>query len=169
MKIEKGILDALNAQIHREYYSAYLYLSMSHYCYENGLPGFGNWLNLQKMEDCVHAEMLAKHILERSGRVQLATIEAPPRQWENVQELFEAVLEHERLMTMSIQDLATLASAQKDFAVQSLLKRFIDAQVEEESMVENILHQMRYAQIDTPSIFLLDRELAQRTQFDMKG
>lgn len=169
MKIEKNVLDALNAQINREYYSAYLYLSMTFYAHGIGLPGFANWLNLQKMEECSHAETLIKHVLERGGKIQLDAIEIPPDDWESIVTLFESVLEHERSMTAAIHNLATLATVQKDFPVQSLMKWFIDEQVEEEAAVEGILSQLNYAKENTSAIFMMDREMAQRTQFEIKG
>lgn len=169
MKIEKNVLEALNQQINREYYSAYLYLSMSFYCHGIGLQGFAHWLDVQKLEECSHAETLSQHILERGGKITLDTIEIPPNSWENIVELFEAVLEHERSMTAAIHNLITTAQVQNDFPVQSLLKWFVDEQVEEESSVENILNQLNYVKDNTSAIFMLDREMAQRSRFEIKG
>lgn len=169
MKIEKNVLDALNAQINREYYSAYLYLSMSFYCHDVGLQGFAHWLNIQKLEECGHADLLIHHIQERGGKIELSAIEIPPNTWENIVELFKSVLEHERSMTAAVHNLVTTAQVQNDFPVQSLLKWFVDEQVEEESEAENILNQLNYVKENTSAIFILDRELAKRTKFEMNG
>ncbi|HPO50841.1 MAG TPA: ferritin-like domain-containing protein, partial [Spirochaetota bacterium] len=40
MKINEKISDAINKQINKELYSAYLYLSMATYFEANTLPGF---------------------------------------------------------------------------------------------------------------------------------
>ena len=45
--IRDKIRDILNEQINKEFYSAYLYLSMSAYFSEIGLYGFSNWCKIQ--------------------------------------------------------------------------------------------------------------------------
>ncbi|MDO4570159.1 MAG: ferritin [Planctomycetia bacterium] len=164
MIIEKRVLEALNRQINREFYSSYLYLSMSFYCTGEGLPGFAKWLLVQHDEERQHAGMLTRHILQRGERVALDAVEIPPNRWENIIDLFESALEHERSITASICNLTVLATEQRDFPVQSLMKWFIDEQMEEEASVEEILNQLRFVKENTSAIFIIDRELAHRTQ-----
>jgi ferritin len=45
--ISKKMQDALNDQVAAEFYSAYLYLSMSAYLESINLPGFANWMRVQ--------------------------------------------------------------------------------------------------------------------------
>ena len=66
-KLEK----ALNAQINAEFWSAYLYLSMSTYCAAEGYAGFANWYNVQFKEEQDHAMIFIKYILSRGGKVTL--------------------------------------------------------------------------------------------------
>ena len=40
--LKPKVLEAINNQINAEYYSAFLYLSMSAYFQDKGLPGFAN-------------------------------------------------------------------------------------------------------------------------------
>jgi len=46
--LKKKMEGALNEQINRELYSAYLYLSMSAYSEHIGLSGFANWFMIDK-------------------------------------------------------------------------------------------------------------------------
>jgi len=50
-KVEK----ALNEQIRWEFYSSYLYLSMSAWYESIGLRGFASWERVQAQEECDHA------------------------------------------------------------------------------------------------------------------
>ena len=49
--INKKVEDILNAQINKEFYSAYLYLAMSAYFDEIGLKGFSHWTKVQAKEE----------------------------------------------------------------------------------------------------------------------
>ena len=52
--INKKVEDILNAQINKEFYSAYLYLAMSAYFDEIGLKGFSHWTKVQAREEVDH-------------------------------------------------------------------------------------------------------------------
>ena len=52
--LSERINSALNTQINKEFYSAYLYLSMAHYFLETGLSGFGHWCKKQAEEEINH-------------------------------------------------------------------------------------------------------------------
>ncbi|MBQ5362188.1 MAG: ferritin, partial [Clostridia bacterium] len=47
--------ELLNAQINKEFYSAYLYLDFSNYFKAAGLDGFANWYMVQAQEERDHA------------------------------------------------------------------------------------------------------------------
>ena len=46
----------LNKQLNKEFFSAYLYMSMSAYFQSVDLLGFANWMNIQAKEEMLHAE-----------------------------------------------------------------------------------------------------------------
>lgn len=46
MNISKKMGDAINTQVNRELFSAYLYLQMAAYFAERNLNGFAHWLKL---------------------------------------------------------------------------------------------------------------------------
>lgn len=39
--LDKKVVELLNQQVNKEFYSAYLYLDFSGLCYDQGLDGFG--------------------------------------------------------------------------------------------------------------------------------
>ena len=64
-KMEK----ALNAQINAEFWSAYLYLSMSVDFSAKGMKGIANWFAVQYQEEQAHAQIFMNYILSRGGKV----------------------------------------------------------------------------------------------------
>lgn len=161
--IDQSINDALNKQINEEFYSAYLYLAMSAYCEEIGLSGFANWMHMQYQEELAHAEKLYQYVNDRDGRVTLQRIEAPPVKWESPLALFEAALGHEETITQQINQLTALALDKADHATHVFLQWFINEQVEEEKTARDIIQDLKRVANSADGIFIIDRELAQRT------
>ena len=69
--IGKKIEDALNEQVNREMYSAYLYMSMSAHFTNKGLKGFANWFMVQYHEEMLHAMKIYEYINLQGGRALL--------------------------------------------------------------------------------------------------
>ena len=154
---------ALNAQINAEMWSAYLYLSMAAYCHDAGFTGMANWFQVQFKEEQDHAQILFNHVVSRGGRVKLAPIEAVETEWASVLAVFENTLQHEKKVTMLINELYTIAIEEKDYASQSMLKWFIDEQVEEEEGVQDILNHLRMVKDNGYGLYMIDKELGART------
>ena len=156
------IQAALNDQLNAELYSSYLYLSMSAYFEDRGLPGFAKWMKAQSQEENVHGMKIYDHINERGGKVLLKAIDAPPTEWDSPLAVREATLAHEQKVTGLINGLVDLAMEERDHATYNFLQWFVDEQVEEEDSVGGVLNQLRLAGEQGNALFMLDRELGQR-------
>jgi len=161
--ISKKIEEALNAQINAEFWSAYLYLSMSANFAVKGNPGFANWFNIQFKEEQDHAQIFIKYLLSRGGKVVLSPIEAVKTEWESPLDAYKDTLEHEKKVTSMINNLYALASAENDYATQSMLKWFIDEQVEEEETAQGLIDSLTMIKDNGFGIYMLDKELSART------
>ena len=76
--LSERMQSAINAQINAEWYSEYLYYSMSAYFEAENLSGFGNWMRVQAMEEVTHGMNFFDYVKERGGRISLGAIDAPP-------------------------------------------------------------------------------------------
>ena len=103
-KIEK----ALNEQFNAELYSGYLYLSMSAYLEEIGLPGFANLEKCNAEEELEHAMKFYDYIIRRGGRVTLEAIKKPQTEWENPVKVLEHVVSHEEDVTALINNIVKI-------------------------------------------------------------
>ena len=160
--IGKKMESALNGQLNAEFYSSYLYLSMSAYFDSTDLPGFANWMRIQDQEERFHAMKFFVYIIDRGGKVSLLTIEAPPGKWDSPLAAFEATLEHEQKVTGLINDLVYLARDEKDNASEIFLQWFVNEQVEEEDSASTIIGQLKLIKDSPQALFLLDQQLGQR-------
>jgi ferritin len=160
--MQSRLVQAINEQIQAEFESAYIYLAMSAWCAERNLPGMAHWMRMQWQEETMHATKLYDFLLSRGDSAQLLSIKEPRRTYASAIELFEAVRQHEQYITGRINDLYDLALEERDRPLQIVLQWYISEQVEEEAQVAEIVERLRLVGTDGPSIYLLDRELAQR-------
>jgi len=158
----KKIEDAINAQINAEMWSAYLYLSMATQCHELGYSGMANWFEIQFKEEQDHAQIFYKYIISRGGRVVLKPIDKVQTKWKSALAMFEDTLKHEKVVTALINDLFALATKEKDYATQSMLKWFIDEQVEEEENARDLIDSLKMIDGNGYGLYMLDKELAAR-------
>lgn len=164
--IKEKMLKALNEQINAEQYSSLLYLSMSAYFSNMGLPGFANWMYIQFQEEMTHANKFFKYVIERGGKVELKSIAQMPVDFNGVIDVFEKTQLHEQHVTSLINNFVDVAIEERDHACQSFLKWFVDEQVEEEANVQEILDTLKLINGQGNGIFMLDREMRQRVFVD---
>ena len=129
--LSKKMEAEFNAQINKEMYSAYLYLSMSTYCAGVGCCGYASWLKAQANEDMEHAMKMYDYVLERGGEVVLEAIEKPQAAWSSIIDVCENVLKHEQYVTSCINHLMEVAIEEKDYAANSFLTWYVNEQIEE--------------------------------------
>ena len=77
--------------------------------------------------------------------------------------VFVATKKKKKKVTSLINNLFALSTAENDYATQSMLKWFIDEQVEEEENAQNIIDNFRMIQGNGYGLYMLDKELAART------
>ena len=160
--IKTEISTALNEQINREMYSAYLYMSMSAYANKIGLKGFANWFMVQYHEEMFHAMKIYEYIQRQGEDVKLESLATPPSTFESPLDMFTQTLTHEQYITQSINDLIDLAISMKDHSTHIFLQWYATEQVEEEASADQVLQQLKLMQDAPGGLFMMDRELAQR-------
>jgi ferritin len=155
--------QALNEQIHAEFFSFYLYLSVSAYFKTIHLDGFANWMNVQAQEEYSHAMKLFDFLIERGGQVKLLPLDAPQHEWSSPSSAVEAVLNHELYITERINDLVNISSKEMDHATSVVLHWYVAEQVEEVATADTLMNQVKMVEDSNHGLLMLDRELATRT------
>lgn len=160
--INEKVGNILNEQINKEFYSSYLYLSMSAYFSDMGLLGFANWMRVQAQEEVCHGMLIYDFLIDRNYKVVLTKIETPPNTWENPLHVMEESLKHEVFVTGLINNIVTVAEEVKDRATMSYMNWFVDEQVEEESNAQDIISKLKLIGDDKSALYLLDKDLSAR-------
>ncbi len=163
MSLSPDIQQALNEQINLELVSAYTYLSMVAYLESQSMNGFAHWMRLQHEEENGHAMKFFEYIQDRGGRVTLEAIAKPIHDFSSPLDAFEQSLAHEKKVTASIHNLYELAQSKRDYATVSLLKWFIDEQVEEEKNASEMVDRLKLAGDNSNALLLLDSQAGERT------
>ena len=160
--ISDRLVAAINDQINAELWSAYLYLSMSLDAEAKGLKGVANWFYVQWLEEQDHARILMNYLNSRDAKVTLKPIEAVQTEWGTILEMFNKTLEHEKVVTSLINNLAAIAAEDRDFASSNMLVWFINEQVEEEESAREMIFAVESVEGNKYGMYQLDKELATR-------
>ena len=162
MKLSDAMTAAINDQIKAEFDSAYIYLAMSAYFEDAGLEGMAHWMKKQYKEEVEHAEKFIGYLYERGARVIIPEIARPKEAYNDALDAFRTAYNHEQYVTSRIYKLVDMAVAEKDYATQSMLKWFVDEQMEEEDNTGSIVAKLEFLGGDKHGVYVVDRELAAR-------
>jgi len=160
--LSKKMEKALNEQINKEMYSAYLYMSMSAKSTNIGLPGFANWFMVQYNEEMEHAMKIYDYVNNQGGKIKLMVIDEPPSDFKDPMDMFKRTLKHEQFVTKCINGLVDLSIKEKDHATQIFLQWFVTEQIEEEGNDNDIISKLELAGTKGNGLFMVDKELSTR-------
>ncbi len=160
--ISKKMAEALNQQMGREFYSAYLYLAMSSYAAYIGMKGAANWFMVQYQEEMTHFMKIHDYVLNQGEQVLLGAVDATPASFKSLTDMFEQTLKHEKFITQSINEVMNTAVNEKDHATQIFMQWFVTEQIEEEANDNDILARLKLIGKEGNGLFMLDKDLGTR-------
>ena len=160
--ISDAINEILNEQINKEFYSGYLYLSMSAYLKELGLYGFASWTKLQAKEEVEHGLKIFDYLINCESFVTLKQIRTPEFEFNGISSIFNHIYEHEKCITNSIKTIVQKAGEENDITTLNFMDWFIEEQIEEERAVKNIIKRLELFGDDKVALHLMDKELGER-------
>ena len=160
--LSKKVVELLNDQVNKEFYSAYLYLDMSNYYKNEGLDGFANWYKVQAQEERDHAMLMFQYLQNNNVRPALEAVAKPESAPADRAKVLQAGLEHERYVTGLIHAIYDAAYSVKDFRTMQFLDWFVKEQGEEEKNAEDLIKKMELYGDDAKGLYMLNSELAAR-------
>jgi ferritin len=161
--LSKKIQDALNAQVAEEASASHYYLSMASWCDKTGLPGSAQYLYQQSEQEHGHMLKLFHYVNDAGGHALSPSAKQPVHDFKSVHELFELVLEHERHVTKTINNLVASCVEEKDYSTFNFLQWYVAEQHEEERQLKLILDRMKVVGADGKGIFFIDKEIGKLT------
>ena len=160
--MNKELQYKFNNHINAEIYSAYLYMAMAARAAILGYQGAYNWLNVQFDEEMSHARKMISYLIGRGVEVHFYDVDSAEEDYANLQEIYSAVLAHEKHVTKLIVELGREAEYYEDAAAKEFLQWFIDEQAEEEQSAAAVVNRLADIAEDAAAITAYDAELGQR-------
>jgi ferritin len=159
--LSKGMVELLNQQITLELFSSHLYLQMSAWCDVKGLDGCATFLRAHAREEMTHGYKLFDYLNETGTMASLGSVDAPPKDFSSVGELFKRVHEHECAVTKEINKLVAAASKDEDFSTFNFLQWYVAEQHEEEHLFAQILDKIQIIGEEGAGVFFIDRAIGE--------
>ena len=160
--LDSKVVQLLNQQVNKEFYSAYLYLDFSNYFIDKELNGFGNWYRIQAQEERDHAMLFVQYLQNNGEKVTLEAIDKPAVEITGNKQVLEEGLKHERYVTSLIHDIYEAAYNVRDFRTMQFLDWFVKEQGEEEKTADGLVKKFELYGSDPKSLYMLDSEMAAR-------
>lgn len=160
--LSKKVVELLNDQVNKEFYSAYLYLDMSNYYKNEGLDGFANWYKVQAQEERDHAVLFMDYMQQNGEAVVLEAIAKPDKEYKAFIDPLQESAKHERYVTGLIHNIYGAAYDEKDFRTMQFLDWFVKEQAEEEDTADDMIKKYELFGSDSKGLYMLDNELSSR-------
>ena len=139
MAPSERFVDALNAQIGREYAAAHQYTAIGAWYDAETYPRLAKFFYDQADEERGHARKMTEYLLETGQPVRLGEVRAPVNDFADHVEPIRLALEQERTVTVEIDKLLEIARETRDNASAIFLQWFVSEQVEEEDSIGSLL------------------------------
>jgi bacterioferritin B len=132
-------VDALNAQLAREFGASQQYVAAAVHYDAHTLPRLAGFFYRQALEERGHAMMMVRYLLDAGAEVSIPGMDAPRAEWGDAVEPIAMALEQERQVTERINELMTVAREEQDYASEQFVSWFVKEQVEEEATMSDLL------------------------------
>jgi ferritin len=129
--LSEKIQAAFNAQVGQEFANSIQYIAIANYFEGENLKGLAKMFSKQAEEEHAHAMKFIKFLLDTGCAVKIPAIAAPHSEFASAEAAAQLALDAEIRTTNQINDLVTLAVAEKSYAAQQFLQWFVEEQVEE--------------------------------------
>ena len=157
--MNKVVENALNDQILKEAESSQLYLAMAVWAEVEGYSGVAEFLYAHSDEERAHMLKLMKFINERGGEAIINELAAPQNNYESIEDVFTKLLNHEIMVTNSINELVFLCLQEKDYTTHNFMQWFVAEQLEEEALARNVMDKIKIIGSDKAGLYLFDRDI----------
>jgi bacterioferritin B len=124
-------VEALNAQIAREFGASQQYLAVAVWYEDQTFPRLAGLFYAQALEERDHALMMAKYLLDSGARPTVPGTSEPRGDFADVVEPVRVALDQERKVTDQISELAGIAREEGDYVSEQFMHWFLKEQVEE--------------------------------------
>lgn len=157
--LKEKIEAALNAQIKIEAESSQFYLAMASWAETKGFNGTALFLYQHSDEERMHMLKLVKFVNERGGHAVVPALSNPPRDFQDLNNIFQTLLDHEVMVSEMINNVVDVCLQEKDYTTHNFMQWYVSEQIEEEALARTILDKLNMIGSDKGGLYLFDRDL----------
>ena len=166
-RISDPMEAALNEQMTREAFQAQVYLSYASWAEVNQFSGIAQFLYKHATEERNHMFKFLKYINDRGGVARIRAIDAPPADPYDLGDCLQKALDAEIENSSHINEIVNLAHEEKDWATFNFGQWFVQEQIEEETLISDLL--AKYALASGPdgsnaNLYQLDKDASHAPQ-----
>jgi ferritin len=132
-------VDALNAQISREFAAAHQYTAIGAWYTGETYPRLAAFFFGQAEEEREHALKMVNYLLDTNAPVDFTGVDSPKTDFDDHIAPIRLALEQEQSVTVSISELFEVARETRDYRSEQFLDWFLAEQTEEESSMSDLL------------------------------
>lgn len=159
MMLDKELLELFNYRINQEEASARLYLKMSIHLNDVGYFNAAKLWKKFSEEEREHADIARKYLLALDIEPETRDIIVPSKEFNGLDGVINATLEHEYEVTQQCEDLAKACLKQLCFKSFSIAQEYIKIQIHELEEYHDMKNRLDLFGTDPISLRLYDNEL----------
>lgn len=145
MIIKQKVVEAMNAQLKSEFSASLQYIAIAVYFDEEGLPDLAQFFYKQSEEEREHAMMFVRFMLEAGAKPIIPSTPNLKNDFESAADAVQYALNQELKVTEEINNLVTIATAERDYASNQFLQWFVTEQVEEVDSMSTLLQTIKHS------------------------
>ncbi|MDQ3396888.1 MAG: ferritin [Deinococcota bacterium] len=137
--ISQKLAEALNEQIASEFGASNHYLAIAAYFAKQSLDLWAGFFYRQSEEEREHGLKILRFLIDNDADLRLPAVGEAGLDFENAHEAVSSALESERKVSRQFDELAALATKEKDYRGLQFLQWFVSEQVEEEATMGKLV------------------------------
>lgn len=128
----EALIELIQKQVVHELSNELLYIQLSSMCKNDGFLNCSKWFKSQSEEESNHAKMCIDFLNEAGVDVEISEIKKQELPERDIQGIFKAALDREKLTTEHLNKIVDLALTEKDFVTMKFAQDLLYIQLAEE-------------------------------------
>ena len=137
--LSEALAKALNKQIASEFSASNHYLAIATYFAQQSLDEWAAFFFRQSEEERMHGMKILTYLIDNDAEVHLPAINGARVEFSDALAAVSSALESEQKVTQQFNEMAMIATENKDYRGLQFLQWFINEQVEEESTMGKLI------------------------------
>ncbi len=138
------------------------YFSMSLWFQERDLNGFSSFFIKESKDEMDHAYQFSNYLVARGQKIDLDLLQKPIQEWDSIQELVSYAFNMESDLTISLQQLYSIAERSTDIRSNVFLDPIVESQIKSEDLFAHILGKVKFADGSPAAILMIDEYLSRK-------